>query len=128
MRYCTHCGAEINDDAVFCVNCGKAVERPANENSRKIKYCTYCGAELKDEADVCLSCGRRVERPPHFPPPPARNDTNNTLATIAKIFMVISCAAYGIAAAYCLIFAIYFTVAGVAATEDVRIALGAAPL
>lgn len=25
MRYCKHCGAEIDDDAVFCLNCGNKV-------------------------------------------------------------------------------------------------------
>ena len=26
MKYCTHCGAEIFDDAVVCVKCGRSVE------------------------------------------------------------------------------------------------------
>lgn len=26
--YCSHCGAEINDNAVVCVKCGCAVNRP----------------------------------------------------------------------------------------------------
>ena len=26
MKYCTHCGAEIFDDAVICVKCGRSVE------------------------------------------------------------------------------------------------------
>ena len=26
MKYCTHCGAELNDEAVVCVKCGCSVE------------------------------------------------------------------------------------------------------
>lgn len=26
MKYCSHCGGEINDDAVICVRCGCSVE------------------------------------------------------------------------------------------------------
>lgn len=29
MKYCTHCGAEMLDDAVVCVKCGCAVNEPA---------------------------------------------------------------------------------------------------
>lgn len=28
MKYCTHCGAEIDDNAVICLNCGCAVNQP----------------------------------------------------------------------------------------------------
>lgn len=33
MRYCTHCGAEINDDAVVCVNCGCPTEKGTSKKS-----------------------------------------------------------------------------------------------
>ena len=26
MKFCTHCGSEINDDAVVCIKCGCSVE------------------------------------------------------------------------------------------------------
>ncbi len=28
MKYCSHCGANILDEAVICVHCGCSVERP----------------------------------------------------------------------------------------------------
>ena len=28
MKYCVHCGAEIHDEAVICVKCGRSVEAP----------------------------------------------------------------------------------------------------
>ncbi len=34
MKFCMHCGAEINEDAIVCVKCGRAVEsKPKNSNN-----------------------------------------------------------------------------------------------
>lgn len=33
MKYCVHCGAEILDDAVFCVNCGRSAEQNVKTKS-----------------------------------------------------------------------------------------------
>lgn len=95
MKYCTHCGAELNDDAVFCVNCGKAVENSQNA-APQIKYCTNCGAELKEGADYCVNCGCRVE----YPAAPVAQipNKNKTIETIAKVFMVLTCVAGGVCA------------------------------
>lgn len=32
MKYCTHCGNQIEDDAVVCVSCGRMVGDPVNFN------------------------------------------------------------------------------------------------
>ena len=32
MKYCSHCGKEINDEAVVCVHCGCAVSDPGIHN------------------------------------------------------------------------------------------------
>ncbi len=42
MKYCTHCGAQIVDEAVICVNCGCATEdskpkQPVADNSSTLK-------------------------------------------------------------------------------------------
>jgi len=53
MKYCSHCGAEIEDDAVVCVHCGCKVaeEKPAyNQDSETLDtvikvfmiICTVC--------------------------------------------------------------------------------------
>lgn len=34
MKYCEHCGKEMLDEAVFCVNCGRSI-LPVNNNMRK---------------------------------------------------------------------------------------------
>lgn len=31
MKYCVYCGAEIHDEAVVCVKCGRAVETPKKQ-------------------------------------------------------------------------------------------------
>ena len=39
MKYCSKCGAQINDDAVICVSCGCAVEgakTPTNKPARQL--------------------------------------------------------------------------------------------
>ena len=40
MKYCTHCGAEMLDDAVVCVKCGCSADAPAkatdNDNTMKL--------------------------------------------------------------------------------------------
>ena len=32
MKYCTKCGAPMNDDALFCPKCGNKVEEIKEEN------------------------------------------------------------------------------------------------
>jgi len=32
MKYCTHCGAQLEDDAVVCVSCGRMVGDPVKFN------------------------------------------------------------------------------------------------
>lgn len=126
MKYCTHCGAEMDDAADFCVHCGKRVQGPGpspDGGFPRFKYCTHCGAELKEGADVCLNCGRRVERPSCPPPPPrSRSNVNNVLATIAKVFMVLTCASCGVVAISCLILGLVFMSYGV--TDDAGVLAG----
>lgn len=118
----------MDDQADFCVHCGRRVETgnpfyraPDFNNAPKFKYCTHCGAELKEGADVCLNCGRRVMGPPHCPPP-ARSNTNNVLATIAKVFMVLTCASCGMSALSCLISGL--TLMSVVYATEESVALG----
>lgn len=54
-----------------------------------MKYCSHCGKELLDEAVVCPNCGCEVEGVKK-----ADNDRDKeTLRTIAKILMILSCVA-----------------------------------
>lgn len=44
---CRYCGAEIDQDAEFCPNCGKKLA----------DYCTFCGAPMAPTDTVCEECG-----------------------------------------------------------------------
>ena len=57
-----------------------------------MKYCVYCGAEQHDEAIICVKCGRSVA-PTLNPTVPSPKD--NTLVTICKVFLILSCIAQG---------------------------------
>ncbi len=53
QKFCTHCGAELDDGAAFCKNCGaKSDESDA--------FCTKCGAEFEPGTTYCKSCGAAV--------------------------------------------------------------------
>lgn len=55
MKFCTHCGKDIMDEAIVCVGCGCNVKSaPTTATS---KYCYHCGKELASEAVVCIHCG-----------------------------------------------------------------------
>lgn len=49
MPICSKCGAELDEAAKFCMECGT----PVSQN----KKCIKCGAELPNNAKFCFSCG-----------------------------------------------------------------------
>ena len=53
-----------------------------------MKYCSHCGAEISEEAVICVKCGCAVENKP-------QSTKDDTLATVIKVFMVLSCIAVG---------------------------------
>lgn len=61
---CKKCGAELEEDAHFCSECGmpiaedEAVIEPA---AQKELVCKYCGKLLNPAAKFCGACGKRVE-------------------------------------------------------------------
>ena len=48
MKKCYYCGAEIDDDADFCTECG---------NELPDCTCPQCGADVRDEDNFCQNCG-----------------------------------------------------------------------
>ena len=49
---CQMCGAKIDDDTVFCQECGSKIERCHNCNSLLLKdseFCINCGTKRKGE-------------------------------------------------------------------------------
>lgn len=49
MANCTNCSQPLKDGAMFCVQCGAAVQ-----------YCPECGQPLKNGAMYCAQCGAAV--------------------------------------------------------------------
>lgn len=50
---CANCGAEIEDGAKFCGECGAAVPQ--------VKKCVVCGAEISLKMKFCPECGARQD-------------------------------------------------------------------
>ena len=68
MGKCCNCGASLDNDALFCTECGTKVE-----HSQKY-HCPSCGAELDADSVFCTACGTRIDRVPtpvseSVPPP-----------------------------------------------------------
>ena len=67
-----------------------------------MRYCVHCGAEVHDEAVICVKCGCSIETPK---PVAQASSTSSALATVVKVFLIISCIAQGwliIPLAWCL--------------------------
>ena len=54
MKNCKYCSAPLDDDSLFCANCGKKVEPQG-------KTCPQCGAEVEDDSVFCAKCGMRLD-------------------------------------------------------------------
>ena len=53
MKTCPYCKSQMDDDSLFCENCGKKYPQGL--------VCSNCGAELKENDKFCQSCGTKVE-------------------------------------------------------------------
>ena len=64
---CPSCGAELEPDCAFCVECGArladfAPEQKAPEKSAPLRFCTECGNMISDsDAMFCNNCGARLD-------------------------------------------------------------------
>lgn len=70
-RFCTKCGKELSESAMFCVGCGAKVANIAPKKN----FCEYCGTEYKDGMAFCAACGADIKStpiPPRQVPQPQR--------------------------------------------------------
>lgn len=54
-----------------------------------MKFCTHCGQQVNDEAVICVHCGCSIQNPV------TQQSSDDTLATVIKVFMIIGCIAQG---------------------------------
>ena len=66
MKYCSKCGKELDDDAVFCSKCGHKVDN-ANGNEQKetvfngeLQMCPRCGCAIPSFVTVCPMCDTEI--------------------------------------------------------------------
>ena len=53
---CSKCGAELENDMLFCRECGERVKSTSMEKC----YCRECGAKISSGAKFCSACGAKV--------------------------------------------------------------------
>ncbi len=54
MKNCKYCGAPLDDDSQFCMNCGKKIEPQG-------KTCPRCRSEVEDDSAFCAKCGMKLD-------------------------------------------------------------------
>ena len=58
---CTNCGAVLEDDSLFCMECGTAVPSNSSLECDEGKLCPECGEMVDDDSNFCCSCGHVFE-------------------------------------------------------------------
>lgn len=88
--FCTHCGAQLGDQANFCTGCGSAVKRaepaaqpmpppspapvvrpappppapaPVAHSTTQVATCSWCHAKIEGGASTCPRCGATLNLP-----------------------------------------------------------------
>lgn len=56
--FCTHCGKEVSEKAVVCVNCGIQLKKLVSMNT---KFCTHCGEQVLENTAICTNCGAQLK-------------------------------------------------------------------
>lgn len=56
MKKCPNCGAQMDDDSLFCTECGKPIPQG--------NVCPHCGASLNEGDVFCQCCGKKVDELP----------------------------------------------------------------
>ena len=53
MKKCPNCGVQLNDDCLFCTECGNPI--PQGD------VCPQCGAIINEGSVFCENCGKRLD-------------------------------------------------------------------
>ena len=65
MKKCQNCGAEMEQDALFCHECGakqeiEDAEVKLEEPTVEEKFCVHCGKAIEADSMFCPYCGTKV--------------------------------------------------------------------
>jgi hypothetical protein len=56
MKKCPYCGAKLNDECLFCTECGKELPKGF--------VCPNCGASVNEGDAFCTECGKKIDNIP----------------------------------------------------------------
>ncbi len=56
MKKCPNCGTQLNDDVLFCTECGNQIPQS--------NVCPHCGASVNKGDAFCQNCGKKVDEVP----------------------------------------------------------------
>lgn len=111
--FCPNCGKEIQQEALFCGNCGFSVkdfkidnnvseEKQEAPEQPTIEFTTAQTAPVQEPAPVIQNVQPAVQQPVAQPATTySQNDQfqaiddNNTLKTVIKVFLILGCVAQG---------------------------------
>ena len=51
--YCSKCGTQLKDDALFCYSCGNKIEKTKH-------FCRICRSNINPEMEFCMQCGEPI--------------------------------------------------------------------
>lgn len=66
IRYCVHCGADVNENQIYCPKCGKLVLKMKSDKIESISEITEEPAQIKTKEDFtrkCPGCGSIISSP-----------------------------------------------------------------
>lgn len=58
---CANCGAELEEDMMFCTECGTPVAKAAASEDAEYETCPSCGATVEKGMKFCTECGTPME-------------------------------------------------------------------
>ena len=57
MKKCQNCGAQVDDNSLFCTECGKQIPQG--------NACSHCGAPVNSGDSFCQNCGKSLKEIPN---------------------------------------------------------------